>query len=94
MEHDKRHEFAQALLEQWEEQRGRCAYSGLALTRRPPIGKQCTEKNPFLIASVDRIDCSKGYEPGNVQWVSHAMNQARSNVSDEDFREFLKVLRF
>lgn len=93
MEHSVRHIFADALVRQWEKQRGRCAYAGLPLVRRLP-STPCTEKNPFLIASVDRIDCSKGYEPGNVQWVSHAMNQARSNVSDEDFREFLKVLRF
>ena len=35
--------------------------------------------------SIDRIDSSFGYEPGNVQLVCRAANVAKSNLSTSDF---------
>jgi len=36
-------------------------------------------------ASLDRIDSSKGYVEGNVQWVHKTINIMKSNMSDEEF---------
>jgi uncharacterized protein (DUF2342 family) len=36
-------------------------------------------------ASLDRIDSSKGYVEGNVQWVHKVVNIIKNNLSDEDF---------
>lgn len=71
---------------------GICAITGVELQVRDYKGKVGTE-NRFLIASLDRIDCSVPYQPGNVQWVSHAINQARGNRDLGAFIEDLKVLR-
>lgn len=75
----------------WLQQRGLCALTHLGLTLRTSRG--CTEANPFLIASVDRIDCNLPYQEGNIQWVSCAMNLARNNTPLHEFREHLKVFQ-
>lgn len=72
------------LSDQWTIQDGRCAVTGVYLQLRDSYGKVDTE-NRFLIASVDRINCDRPYEKGNIQWVSVAMNQARGNQSLDAF---------
>lgn len=52
----------------------RCALSGRELR----FGVRPT-------ASLDRIDSSKGYVPGNVQWLHKVVNRAKSDQTDEDF---------
>lgn len=39
-------------------------------------------------ASLDRIDNSKGYIEGNVQWVHKEINRMKGTLSDEEFIEF------
>jgi hypothetical protein len=41
-------------------------------------------------ASLDRIDSSKGYEEGNVQWVTKEVNFAKQSLSQKDFVELCK----
>jgi hypothetical protein len=53
----------------------RCAVTGVAFEFE---GK----RNPFR-PSLDRIDSSRGYEPGNVRLVTLAANLAMSNWGDE-----------
>jgi hypothetical protein len=77
-------EFAQQLEELWEECGGRCAFTGIQLHLRNRRGKADTQ-NTFLIASIDRIDSSKPYERGNVQWVSCGLNLAKGNVDNNTF---------
>ena len=36
-------------------------------------------------ASLDRIDSSEGYVPGNVQWVHLVVNDLKSNMPQEEF---------
>jgi len=67
-----------ALVELWMAQAGRCALSGLR------FGKKCS---PFS-ASLDRIDSSRGYVPGNVRFVLTALNYA---LRDYGLSVYLKI---
>ena len=42
--------------------------------------------------SIDRIDSSKGYIVGNVQWIHKTINQMKWNSSQEEFIEFCKAV--
>jgi hypothetical protein len=64
---------AEYLFEVWEKQEGRCMYTGLPLK----IGKG--------LASVDRLDSSKGYIPGNVQWVMTKVNLMKWDSTEDEF---------
>ncbi len=64
----------------YEAQNGRCALSGVAI-QMPPTNARKKEAT----ASLDRIDSTKGYVEGNVQWVHKAVNHLKSNVSDDLF---------
>lgn len=68
---------------------GRCVYSG----REIQLWPLAHTADPFAIASLDRIDCSKGYEIGNVHWVSRAMNLARNNTDHDTFMSQTEWLR-
>jgi hypothetical protein len=60
----------------WEEQDECCALCG------GELGYIGTD---WCSASVDRIDSSKGYVEDNVQWVHWRCNDAKSNMSNQDF---------
>lgn len=68
---------------------GRCRYTNVPLELKRSNGA-CDTQNPFFVASIDRIDNSKPYEPANVQWVSAAINMARNKHSATDFELYLK----
>lgn len=59
-------------------QNRKCPLSGLILY----FGKF---KSKEQTASLDRIDSSKGYIEGNVQWVHKDINWMKKNKKDEDF---------
>lgn len=67
------------------EQGGRCALSGIELTF-PPTYKRNAEGT----ASLDRIDSSRCYEEGNVQWVHKNINQMKSNFEEGVFLEMCR----
>lgn len=48
--------------------------------------------NPIYTASVDRIDSSKGYIPGNIQFVSTCINYMKNTMSDSDIRLMCKYI--
>lgn len=64
----------------FEEQGGRCAYTGETLSL----------KKGTKTGSLDRIDSSKGYIEGNVQWVHKWVNLMKL---DHDHEEFLQLVR-
>lgn len=64
------------LVQLWDEQMGLCALSGVEM------GYTGTG---WASASLDRIDPDKGYAKGNVQWVCWRVNDAKSNMKNEDF---------
>lgn len=72
----------------WElflKQDKKCAITGLDLYLDPH------HKNRSKVtASFDRIDSSKGYVVGNVQWVHKTINKMKWNLSMEDFRKMCK----
>jgi hypothetical protein len=71
---------------QWNSQNGKCVYTNVTLQL-----KKCN--NPVYMASLDRIDSSKGYIKGNIQWISTVMNYAKSTMSHEQTLEFCKVVK-
>lgn len=62
-----------------EKQAGKCAVSGVDLVFNGDFHA--------ISASLDRIDNTKGYEVGNVQWVHKEINMMRGSLSIERFRE-------
>lgn len=71
--------------EQWEKQNGICPYTGweLILETGNRLPKQ---------ASLDRIDSSKGYIKGNIQFVAYIANIAKSTYDEEVLFNFCKAV--
>jgi len=74
----------------WEQQNGICPYTGLKLEL--PIYNKC--ENIWYRASLDRIDSSKGYVVGNIQFVSTPINFMKSTMSDLQTKQYLKLISF
>lgn len=72
-EHDLTLDFLRDL---WKEQEGLCKYSGRSLGN---IG------DGFDSPSIDRIDNSKGYIQGNVQWLCWGINEMKKNYDEQFF---------
>jgi len=68
----------------WEDQKGKCALSGLPMTM---------QRYRLDGASIDRIDSTKGYVPGNIQLVCKAINLAKNKNTNEEMMAFIKALR-
>jgi hypothetical protein len=67
-----------------------CPYLGVPLWEHDDEGRTVWLNQP----SLDRIDPSKGYIPGNVQVISVRANRAKSDLTAEELRTFaLNVLR-
>ena len=76
--HGKRvHLSKEYLLQLWADQGGLCALSGIQMTTTRGKGRVPTN------ASVDRINPSKGYVPGNVRLVCLQANTARGEWGDD-----------
>ena len=78
------------LKEQWEIQEGLCPFTGLKLIL--PHDSNIHTIDFFHRASLDRIDSSKGYVKGNIQFISTPINLMKSDKSDESIRQFLKEI--
>ena len=73
------------LKELWDKQNGKCAYTGIQL-------KLDKSFSHIILASLDRIDSTKGYIKDNVQFVSTSINLAKNSMSDLEFKKGLKIL--
>jgi len=73
------------LKRQWDCQKGICPYSGIHLILK-------TSNDPIYKASLDRIDSSKGYIVGNIQFVSQAINYMKNSLSHEDTIKMCKII--
>lgn len=78
--------------ELFEQQEGRCKLSGLPIVLDTSLGS--LNKNGYQkgTASLDRIDSSKGYTKGNVQWLHKEINQMKSCRTDKEFIYFCKAV--
>lgn len=74
--------------ELFELQNGRCAISGLPIQ----LVKDYTNNRKLNTASLDRIDNSKGYIQGNIQWVHREINMMRRNMSMKKFLYFCRTI--
>lgn len=79
------------LLVQWETQKGRCVYTGIELKHKSSR-KNNTDCTYLNTASLDRIDSSKGYVKGNVQFISVSANHAKNNLTHDQMLEFCKII--
>ena len=76
----------------WEESGGVCAYTKIKLIL--PIGS--ANPNPVIsykMASIDRIDSSKGYTKGNIQYVSRNINYAKGILSHQEMLDFIDLIK-
>jgi len=80
------------LKEVFEQQKGVCIYSGVELEHREGVGVS-GKSNPLTAASLDRIDSSKGYIKGNVQFISIVCNHAKNGMSDKQMREWIEIVK-
>lgn len=67
-----------------EKQNYRCALSNVSLVAHSNKKTSSTEST----ISLDRIDSSKGYIEGNVQWVHKSINTMKFNLDQEKFIQF------
>lgn len=78
----------QYLKDLWEEQQGICPYTKIKLEL--PTYKNTI--HPTIRASLDRIDSSKGYVKGNVQFVSTSINYMKGELTDIETKLFLNTI--
>jgi hypothetical protein len=65
-------------------QNKKCALSGIDIC----LVRYFRRDSTIQTASLDRIDNTKGYEEGNVQWVHKDVNEMRMNRTKENFIEW------
>ncbi len=75
------------LRELWQKQDGTCPYTGIKM-ELPHNTQSFHIKGTPCKASLDRIDSSKGYVRGNVEFVCLAVNYAKNGFSKEQMLEF------
>lgn len=69
---------------------GKCVVTGLPITL-PEWNDGKSDMR--TTASLDRIDSSKGYVIGNVQWVSGCINLAKQDMTNEQIVEWVQWIR-
>lgn len=68
-------------------QNRKCAYSGRDIKFAKSIKEYTSGENT---ASLDRIDSSKGYIEGNLQWLHKNVNKIKWDLSEEEFLSLCK----
>ena len=79
------------LWELFEAQKGLCSYTGKKITL-PVNVRQLRREGNEMIASLDRIDNSKGYIEGNLQWLCKRINYMKHTMNDEYFLTWIKLI--
>jgi hypothetical protein len=81
------------LKELWEFQGGICPYTGIKLKlMKHGYAFSDITNSRFEIASLDRIDSSKGYIKGNVCYVSMMINFMKNNMGVESTVDFMRII--
>lgn len=66
----------------------KCKLTGLDITFSSNIRDQCGKQT----TSLDRIDSTKGYTLGNVQWVHKTINIMKNTLSNDKFLEWCELV--
>ena len=66
----------------------KCALSGIGLT----FTQDYKNEKDKQTASLDRIDSSKDYTEGNVQWIHKDVNKMKMNFTDKKLVEWCRVI--
>jgi hypothetical protein len=82
----------QYLKDLWEKQGGCCPYAGWELDNHSTSSEWVNYNLHPRRASLDRIDSSLGYVPGNVQFVSLIANYAKNSFSERELLNFCKAV--
>ena len=72
----------------WEFQNGICPYTGIKMIL-PKNTLEYNSTKSLKKASLDRIDSSKGYVEGNLEFVCCGINFAKNNFTKKDMTSFL-----
>lgn len=80
------------LKDQWEKQFGICPYTGWQLKTIQLASQSYRSTKTPDTASVDRIDSSKGYIVGNIQFVSYMANVAKNTFHEDELIKFCKAV--
>lgn len=89
-------EFSITIEQAWEQfvkQNGKCALTGLQLSFGE--GTQQQEKHSSTstkTASLDRIDSTKGYVVGNIQWVHKDVNIMKNDLDSKTFFYYCSLI--
>lgn len=75
-----------------EKQKYKCALSGLHLTLSKTFSTDRSNRTYFTTASLDRIDSSKGYIEGNVQWIHKDINIMKNKFPNDYFIDMCKKI--
>lgn len=81
----------QYLKELWDKQKGICPYTGWQLEIAECQTKKQIKKTPDR-ASLDRIDSSRGYVKGNVQFVALIVQYAKNDWNEKVIFEFANAV--
>jgi hypothetical protein len=76
----------------WEKQNGICPYTGYQI-ELPKNTQDFNKKGSPKKASLDRIDSSKGYVEGNVEFVCLAANWAKNGFTKEQMLDFFQNIK-
>lgn len=84
----------QDIIDLYNRQNGRCAYTNEKLTRICYTKVAGNKKiNDFNI-SIDRIDSNKGYTVNNIQLVGAVINIMKNDMSDKEFKIMAEMITF
>lgn len=74
-----------ALNDLWLKQDGKCFYSGIDMNFDP--------LDKIRLVSVDRVDNSIGYVPGNIVLCTYAFNSFKFNLTHEEVIKFVSLIK-
>lgn len=91
----KGREVTVSIQQAWDkfvEQDRKCALTGLELYMNRSYGSGNERGKGVHTASLDRIDSTKGYSVGNIQWVHKTINMLKSNLAQDDFVRWCELV--
>lgn len=88
--HSRNFSFSISIEYAWNlylKQEKKCALSGVPISIDTSLGRLNRHDGSKTTASLDRIDSSKGYDEGNVQWVHKDINKLKMAWPEDYFLE-------